>query len=360
MVCPLGVSTLCYAIDIMCQLDKTGLMNNDIAYLPSSFLNVLLRYLDERELSAQDLRGKISQLAQHQRVENRTFSSLLNDIYKLDPVPALGLRIGSMALPQHFGLVGYLLASCSTLGQALIRYRRFQTLVLTDLRAEVQVQGSDVKHQWILRGKDNPLSYEFSAAIFINLYQSLIKKPVAPARVGLPIARPKHGDIYQAILGCPVEFDCLLIRVDIPSTVMLMDIATRDPHLLKIFDQQAAAMLNQNVELSESFDHFLKGLQEHLLVAMKDGDTRACTLAAKMGYSLRSFYRKLGDNGHSYRAVLASTRSRLAVRYLVDPALSPSEVALLLGYSEQSAFIRAFKNWMGMTPGEYRKSLVTE
>lgn len=341
----------------MCQVVKTALMNNDIAYLPTSFLDVLLRYLDERELAALDLRHSIHLSAQNQRVESRTFSSLLDETYRVDPVPALGLRIGRMAQPQHFGLVGYLLASCSTLGQALTRYGRFQTLVLTDLKAEVQVRGSDVIHEWSLRGNDNALSCEFSAAIFINLYQSLIKKPIAPSRVGLPIPKPAHGDIYQAILGCPVEFNCSSIRVDVPSHVLLMDIATRDPHLLKIFDQQANAMLLKDAESSGCFETFLQELQENILAAMNNGDTRASTVASQMGYSLRSFYRKLSVNGHSYRSVLADTRRRLAVRYLADPALSPSEVALLLGYSEQSAFIRAFKHWMGQTPGEYRQNL---
>lgn len=42
---------------------------------------------------------------------------------------------------------------------------------------------------------------------------------------------------------------------------------------------------------------------------------------------------------------------------LADPALAQTDVALLLGYTEQSSFIRAFRSWTGMTPGEYRAHL---
>lgn len=335
-------------------------MTQQHAYLPASFVDILIRYLDERHIAAPELRPTLVELAQVRHLDTVLFSQLMDQMHQLDPVPALGLRIGRLAQPQNFGLVGYLLTSCSTLGQALIRYGRFQTLVLTDLTTQVEVQGNAVSHQWLLRGTDNPLSYEFSAAIFINLYQSLISKTIAPIRVGLPFAKPADARIYEAILGCPVEFGTRTLRVDIPAHLTRMTISTSDPYLLRMLDQQAEALLHQEAQENESFEEFLRQLQQLLLIAMRDGDTRASTMAAKMNYSLRSFYRKLSEHGYSYRSVLADTRRRLAKRYLADPALTPADVALLLGYSEQSAFIRAFKDWMGMTPGDFRQSCKLE
>ncbi|PKI03391.1 AraC family transcriptional regulator [Glaciecola sp. 33A] len=323
------------------------------AYVPISFLNILTRYIDEQTLEAKSLRKTLHELSKGQRVDTQTFSQLLDQIYQLTPLTALGLRIGAMAKPEDFGLVGNLLTSCSTLKQALIRYGRYQTLVLTDLAAKIEIQGKTYSHQWMLRGVDNRLLYEFGLIIFITLYQSLINRKIAPVSVALPIKIPNDINIYQAILGCPVEFNSPTLRVNIPTYLMLLNISTSDPSLLKIFDQQARFLLTETKYQNETFAPFLLKLREQILVAMKDGDTRASTVCVKMGFSLRSFYRKLSNNDHNYRSILADSRCRLAKRYLVDGQFTSLEIAFLLGYSEQSAFIRAFKEWMGITPGEY-------
>ncbi|MFT5543679.1 MAG: AraC-like DNA-binding protein [Arenicella sp.] len=323
------------------------------AYVPISFLNILTRYIDEQTLEAKSLRKTLHELSKGQRVDTQTFSQLLDQIYQLTPLTALGLRIGAMAKPEDFGLVGNLLTSCSTLKQALIRYGRYQTLVLTDLAAKIEIQGKTYSHQWMLRGVDNRLLYEFGLIIFITLYQSLINRKIAPVSVALPIKVPNDINIYQAILGCPVEFNSPTLRVNIPTYLMLLNISTSDSSLLKIFDQQARFLLTETKYQNETFAPFLLKLREQILVAMKDGDTRASTVCVKMGFSLRSFYRKLSNNDHNYRSILADSRCRLAKRYLVDGQFTSLEIAFLLGYSEQSAFIRAFKEWMGITPGEY-------
>ncbi|MFT7315294.1 MAG: AraC-like DNA-binding protein [Paraglaciecola sp.] len=326
------------------------------AYLPVSFLNILTQYLDEQSLKAVDIRKTLQELSEGQHIDTLTFSQLLDQIQQLTPLPALGLRIGALAKPEDFGLVGNLLTSCSTLKQALIRYGRYQTLVLTDLTAKIEIKNDAYSFQWMLPGADNPLLHEFGLIIFVKLYQSLISRQNAPTSVALPIKKPKETHIYQAILGCPVEFNSATLRVNIPIHLMLLNISTSDPSLLKIFDQQAKFLLTEEKYQDKTFEPFLLKLREQILIAMKDGDTRASTVCVKMGFSLRSFYRKLSDNHHNYRSVLADSRCRLSKRYLVDGQFTSLEIAFLLGYSEQSAFIRAFKEWTGITPGEYRLS----
>lgn len=299
---------------------------------------------------------------------NRLFSDLLDEIHQLHPVPAFGLQLGRMIEAKDFGLVGYLLTACSTLGQALTRYGRFQALILTDLSTQVEVSSGVISHQWNLQDADTPIACEFGVALFITLYQSLIDKPVPPVTVGLPFPEPEDKNLYEALLGCPVSFNAPCITVDIPANLMWKTISSSDPYLRKIFDRQAEVLLltrektkaqtkqpanEQTGKASE--EDFLNQLQQQLLMAMKDGNAQASYVAKAMGYSLRSFYRKLAEQGYSYRSVLAGLRRRLAKKYLADAALSYSDIAMLLGYSEQSAFIRAFKDWMGVTPGEFRR-----
>ena len=87
------------------------------------------------------------------------------------------------------------------------------------------------------------------------------------------------------------------------------------------------------------------------------GLSAAATLASRMQCSLRSFYRQLALHGLRYRTLLGDVRFKLARMYLADPRLSLAEIALLLGYSEQSAFTRAFRAWSGSPPQGYRRHL---
>lgn len=351
-------------VDILCHHLNTLAMKNS-AVIPTSFIAVLIRYLDERSLVAPELRQTLGALAEQPHIANLRFSELLAEVYEISPVPAFGVQLGRMVQPRDFGLVGYLLTACSTLGQALTRYGRFQTLVLTDLSTQVEVSSGVISHRWDLQDADTPIACEFGVALFITLYQSLIGKSIPPVKVGLPFSEPEDKALYEALLGCPVVFNTSCLMVDIPSNLMWMTISSSDPYLRKIFDRQAEALLLTREHSRFSRDKappgdqedFLEQLQQQLLMAMKDGDTQASRLASEMGYSLRTFYRKLADEGYSYRSILAGLRRRLAKKYLADPSLSYSDIAMLLGYSEQSAFIRAFKDWMGVTPGEFRRNL---
>ena len=80
-------------------------------------------------------------------------------------------------------------------------------------------------------------------------------------------------------------------------------------------------------------------------------------VAAAMHQSTRTLQRRLAERGMTWQQLLDNTRMELARQYLADPALSVAETALLLGFSEQSAFTRAFKRWMGQTPLTYRQGL---
>lgn len=79
-------------------------------------------------------------------------------------------------------------------------------------------------------------------------------------------------------------------------------------------------------------------------------------VAEALAVSGRSLRRQLAESGTSYRDLLDQVRSDLAQQYLLNSNLSLDQVAQLLGYTESTNFRRAFKRWLGVTPGDYRKS----
>lgn len=248
-----------------------------------------------------------------------------------------------------------MVSACGTLGQALLRYHRYHELLQSGLVSHSRIEGGGLHMSWTQAVANTPRASEYSLAAFVSLCQALIGRPIKPIRAGLPFAAPTDAGVYRALLGCPVDFDCDAIKLSIPAHLLALPITSKDSYLLRLLEQQAQALLHQRPQAAddEAGNSFAR-VQEQIVEAMKNGDASAEAVAKAVGVSTRSFYRLLSRAGYSYRGLLAHTRHSLARQYLADPALAQTDIALLLGYAEQSSFIRAFRGWTGMTPGEYR------
>jgi AraC-like DNA-binding protein len=88
---------------------------------------------------------------------------------------------------------------------------------------------------------------------------------------------------------------------------------------------------------------------------LASADVSIDRVATALDSSARSVQRRLQTEGTSFQRVLDDTRKELALEYLDDPTKPIAEVALLLGFSDQTAFHRAFVRWTGRTPGDVRR-----
>jgi AraC-like DNA-binding protein len=91
--------------------------------------------------------------------------------------------------------------------------------------------------------------------------------------------------------------------------------------------------------------------------ALCDGSPTIRKIARRMGTSVRTLQRRLELQGVVFKELVAEIRCELAHRYLADAQADLTEVAFLLGYSELSAFDRAFRRWTGSTPLVVRRGL---
>lgn len=89
--------------------------------------------------------------------------------------------------------------------------------------------------------------------------------------------------------------------------------------------------------------------------SLPGGSASVKDTAAKLYMSRQTLFRKLQQERTSYREILSECRQKLAKTYIQQADLSLESIAFLLGYSEASAFQKAFGRWYGLTPGEYRK-----
>lgn len=102
-------------------------------------------------------------------------------------------------------------------------------------------------------------------------------------------------------------------------------------------------------------DPFLRDTRAAIRRALPGGSLTIDDLAAEVGISRRTLQRRLSAHGSSFKRVLQEVREEQSRRYLDDPRLAITEIALLLGYSDQASFSNAFKSWCGCAPSEYRQ-----
>jgi AraC-like DNA-binding protein len=126
-----------------------------------------------------------------------------------------------------------------------------------------------------------------------------------------------------------------------------------EPGLLSILESHARSQ----IEALPAKDEVVAQVREAISGELRGGDPSIGRIAKKLATSERTLQRRLGDAGTSYAALLDGVRLEWAKTYLEQADVGLCEVSWLLGFSEQSAFTRAFKRWTGMSPGRFRQQL---
>lgn len=289
-----------------------------------------------------------------QRMPFMVWHDMLDAVNQQYQQPAMGLQIAELIEPAHVGIMAYLGLSCQNLGEALIRFERYHRLAYDCNAMEIHLTPNEVEIRWgVEAGKPGQLVDETAIALFKNIAQQLI----APASLQLSCIAfvnpdPGHLAQYEHYFGCPVQFEATHTRIVLPLSMLSLPVKRADQTLQHLLDHQAKALL---LELPEH-DLFDQALQQHITEAVQQGIIDIESIAAKMNYSTRSMQRELLARNYTFQQRLAQVRETLAKQYLKDHHLSLLDISLLLAYSEQSAFQRAFKQWTGQIPYQWRKN----
>jgi AraC-like DNA-binding protein len=97
-----------------------------------------------------------------------------------------------------------------------------------------------------------------------------------------------------------------------------------------------------------------------LIELLPSGRASVPAVASKLALSARTLQRRLRDEGTTFQRVLDDTRGDLARHYLGQTAMASAEISFLLGYEDPNSFARAFREWIGTTPEQYRARLREE
>lgn len=280
------------------------------------------------------------------------------DVYALlerlvaDGDGGLAFRYAGTVSPDTFGAAGLAFKTARTLRGALERTVRYLALVTDTAAYELRVHdggGALVLHRTPHR-RGTAVANEAGLAAVLALLRQVGDEAVRPDSVAFEHQPTTDPAAYVGFFGCSVGFGA-------DETVMrlgrdVLDTRTRlgDEGLSRFVLTHLEADLRETREAAA----VETAVRRVVADSLSEGAPRLADVAARLGTSERSLQRRLGERGLAYSGLVEAVRRDLAQSLLATSDHAIVDVAFLSGFSEQSAFHRAFRRWTGRTPAAYR------
>ena len=290
------------------------------------------------------------------RVPVRVMIALWREVESLDPDFGLHLAETAMAQPA---LPWHLVRASATLKDGILRlvaaWRVFNDIDPAEL---LLPETGTTPTIFRMRTKNTPLviprhGAEFVFAWFVVAARRATGVDVTPVEVTFEHPEPPSTAEHERIFRCPITFDSDATAIHFSSESMALP--TRDGgdrELVEVLERHAETLLAK-LPPRQAFSSRVRAAMTLLLAS---GDVTIDRVAADLGMSARSVQRRLQGEATSFQRVLDDLRREIAIEYLKERTSSIAEVALLLGFSDQTAFHRAFVRWTGRTPGDVRRA----
>jgi AraC-like DNA-binding protein len=258
------------------------------------------------------------------------------------------MKVGTFAMLCHSVL------NCKSLGQALDRSLRFYALILDDIAGTAERDGKEARI--VLHEAPGVSQRVFAHELLLILLYGvscwLVGRRIPILRTEFSYAEPAHSAEYRLMY-------CADLRFNRPQTLLAFEASYLDLPV---------------VQNERSAKEFLRTAPESILLKYKNGSSLTARvrrrlrqflpgsvpdferLAEEMSMTPATMRRRLHEEGESYQSIKDQLRRDLAISYLSHSKRSVMDIALELGFSERSAFHRAFRKWTGASPGEFRRT----
>jgi len=293
------------------------------------------------------------------RIPAEVTAQVLNAAAGLTGIDSIGLRVGMQFRPATFLDIGYALAAASTIREALEINMRYQPLTQEAARTRLEVDRREARillDPAFADAEDLRRVTEAILAGYASIGRWLLWDQVRPvAAVQFRHSRPcaETCGFYTSIFGEKVSFDGPVDMMVIDAALVSRPLPNSNPALVQLLTGRLNARLAAYRAGSSLRLLVISGLHRQI----RQGKPNLDETARLLGMSGRTLRRRLQAEELSYSELLAATRKEAAEVYMHEDKMTLAEIAGLLGYGDQTAFMRAFRGWFGMSPGAYRDKL---
>lgn len=260
---------------------------------------------------------------------------------------------------EHYSVLGFAVMTATSGREALARVVRFVELITNHGgRWHMQESGEALQLRWLRSGErslGHRAANESVLAEFLHVTRQVLGAGLNALSVSFQHAAPPDTRAHAEHFGVSPRWQADADELLLPKAILTAVPSFANPALSRHFEALAQRLVEQAQSAARSDEETTARVRLAILEVLPNGEPASAVIAKKLGMSERTLRRTLGNEGESFSALVEAVRKERALLLLADRRASLAEVAFSLGFSELSAFSRAFKRWHGRAPSEVRR-----
>ncbi len=268
------------------------------------------------------------------------------------------LAIGDAVPFGTYEVIDYLGSASETVGRGFEELSRYFALITRTVGWDIDAGGEPIRvglRRGDIAGEDEHIVTQYTLGVTFGRFRRLCEGELVMTRVELAMPEPPNRARHERYFGCAIRYGADETAVYLPRASWDLKLSGREPGLQRVLARHARQLLESRPDPSDPLLEVRRAIRE----VLSDGDTAIDAVARRVAMSTRTLQRRLRQGGTTFQALVDEERRSAARAYLADKRLAVSEVAYMLGYSEASAFVRAFKRWTGQTPRDFRSAMAS-
>ncbi|WP_108805596.1 AraC family transcriptional regulator [Aquimarina sp. Aq107] len=269
--------------------------------------------------------------------------------------PGFGVRVGQQMVIEDYGVLGLSWRTCSKVGEIFERSDRYFKLLSNTFVWKIKEEGN-ISHVILNRESHRrgmELSTEASLSATVIVLQAISEKDISPTQVSFKHGPSQDLTSYNTAFKCPILFNQPCYSLSYKTADLNLRTAKADAsinsYLLKQVDENTKGIKILG-------NKFVRDVESLIKDGLPTGIPAIQNISELLAMSNRTLTRRLSEASVTYRDLVKKTQEKIAKDMLRDKNQSIGDIAFLTGFSEQSAFNRAFKKWTNQTPSEFRKN----
>ncbi|MBI9077208.1 MAG: AraC family transcriptional regulator ligand-binding domain-containing protein [Desulfatibacillum sp.] len=284
--------------------------------------------------------------------------SIIRNLITLAPEPEIAWELGGYFNARAHGALGSLVATAPTIGQIIYSIIEYITISNSYFRLHSESKGKVLRVFLMenhIPGDLLPFLVERDLVAGKTTIDNQLPGKIDEIVLGVSFGYAPRTDMekYRKVFVKNVAFNQPMTVIDVDQSALSMPINQGNPREFELFRQQCQAEM-----ALRSKEFLFLSDRIRLCLQAENGRIGLEQVASQLSMSERSLRRHLKKEGISFRAIRNQYFFQQSLNLLRNPKLQIEEIADMLGYSEPSAFSRAFQKWAGIPPGEYRKTVL--
>lgn len=268
--------------------------------------------------------------------------------------PGFPVRVGQQMKMDDYGVLGLSWKTCSKAKEIFERSERYFKLLSDTYVFKVESEGDQSK---ILLFRDAhrrgvELSNEATFSATVVVLQAMTETELLPIELSLKHKSARDLTDYHKAFKCPIKFE----QTQNYIAYRTKDLETRTAKADESINRFLIERVDEETKgIQISSNKILDDVEKIIRDALPSGIPAIVDVSEHLGMSGRTLTRRLSENGITFRDLIQKTQKEISIGLLKNSSRTIAEIAFQTGFSEQSAFNRAFKRWQGSSPLEFRK-----